>query len=990
MKLGNWETRFSIIVISLIFSILIFAIPNVDAQFPIRDPIAKEPITRTLDSDRDGIPDHLDNCPTVANKDQKDTDGDGLGDVCDSTPNGDDDGDGVDNLKDNCRYKANKDQSDRDGDGIGDVCDKTPDGDIRVQPVPRILDSDGDGIPDASDNCPFKQNSDQQDSDQDGIGDACDSTPTPKVPVKEITDTDRDGVQDSADNCPFKQNSDQQDNDWDGIGDACDSTPNGDYDGDGIDNLKDNCMDFPNQDQADSDGDGLGDVCDDCPNDPFNDYDADAVCGNVDNCPVSPNTDQQDSDQDGFGDACEYCANDPFDDSDGDGICGDIDNCPFSSNTDQQDSDQDGIGDVCDRTPYPERVPITPKTSQLPIASFSFYPTNPEQFQDVTLDASKSYDPDGQPLTYVWNLDTETIAQLTTSPVFVMQFPYPSTYHVTLTVTDPNGKMATYSQSITVKEITVKDETTKLEEAKEAEPVPTPGPIPMPYPIGTSEPKLIIPSYVKDVATFWQKGQIDDDSFVGTIDYMIETKIITIPDLDKTQKTAPATKAVPDWVKTTTKFWTDGVTSDKEYADTIQWLVKEGIIQLETKKPDYFEGKQLDKSEFTQEQYEQAEVSLPPNIGQDYFESSSCANNVQLYFGRFCPTYVDQQFSVYLEDPNDELGSAEQVTINFVNENYPEKNKQLELSKKSYGDVKTYEFKDYNFNSDDYYGDGINTLTLNYCKSSTSIEAFGPNSPDTICTDKTEIGLDEKIQILVVRPNLSTPSGSYLAIIPQSNPQFGKDMDALFFEEVEPGSGICTPEGKNYNLKSRLLFPKYGDRLERFTTLPDNVILQTSYFTIENGQHQIHVLAEKEIRVTLTQEPRPGDVNAMPTISLDQTSYSYNDQMEITVTFYANNIDSTKSEPLYLFFSVNNTSFPHKGAYETGTNTGIFTITFSASDLFDWGFVEEDIVTVHVGNTKLGSNGNPIFKNRATSDRLAEESFSLDYASVSSGWYGPD
>jgi len=115
-------------------------------------------------------------------------------------------------------------------------------------------------------------------------------------------------------------------------------------------------------------------------------------------------------------------------------------------------------------------------------------------------------------------------------------------------------------------------------------------------------PTLKIPSYVKDVATFWHQGQIDDDSFVGTIDYMIETKIITIPDLDKTQKTAPATKAVPDWVKTTTKFWTDGVTSDREYADTIQWLVKEGIISIETKKPDYFEGKQLDESEFEQEQ----------------------------------------------------------------------------------------------------------------------------------------------------------------------------------------------------------------------------------------------------------------------------------------------------------------------------------------------------------------------------------------------------
>jgi Carbohydrate binding domain/Thrombospondin type 3 repeat len=42
------------------------------------------------DGDSDGVPDEIDNCPTVTSPDVTDTDGDGLGDVCDD----DDDGDG--------------------------------------------------------------------------------------------------------------------------------------------------------------------------------------------------------------------------------------------------------------------------------------------------------------------------------------------------------------------------------------------------------------------------------------------------------------------------------------------------------------------------------------------------------------------------------------------------------------------------------------------------------------------------------------------------------------------------------------------------------------------------------------------------------------------------------------------------------------------------------------------------------------------------------
>ena len=152
------------------------------------------------DIDGDGIINAQDNCPSISNPDQKDTDGDGIGDACEASVT-DTDGDGVPDASDNCPLVANSNQQDIDGDGIGDACETS------------VIDTDGDGIPDASDNCPLVANSNQQDTDHNGIGDACETS---------VMDTDGDGVLDVSDNCPLVVNALQQDTNNDGIGDACD------------------------------------------------------------------------------------------------------------------------------------------------------------------------------------------------------------------------------------------------------------------------------------------------------------------------------------------------------------------------------------------------------------------------------------------------------------------------------------------------------------------------------------------------------------------------------------------------------------------------------------------------------------------------------------------------------------------------------------------------------------------------------------------------
>ncbi len=149
----------------------------------------------SVDFDCDGLPDSVDNCPTMFNPSQTDTDGDGNGDACD----GDDD-----------------------GDGLADASD----------PCPLVVDCDGDGFIDGSDNCPAVANGSQTDTDGDGSGDACDpdddgdGLPDLSDPCPVDPDCDDDGIGDGTDNCPTTANPSQTDTDTDDFGDACDPLPN--------------------------------------------------------------------------------------------------------------------------------------------------------------------------------------------------------------------------------------------------------------------------------------------------------------------------------------------------------------------------------------------------------------------------------------------------------------------------------------------------------------------------------------------------------------------------------------------------------------------------------------------------------------------------------------------------------------------------------------------------------------------------------------------
>ena len=130
------------------------------------------------------VGDACDNCPELSNPDQTDTDGNGIGDVCECR---DIDGDGVCWVDDNCPNDYNQNQIDCDYDGVGDICDAD------------TIDPDNDGVDVICDNCTAIANPGQEDNlppGGNGIGDTCECE----------GDFDCDGDSDGTDASNFKIN----------------------------------------------------------------------------------------------------------------------------------------------------------------------------------------------------------------------------------------------------------------------------------------------------------------------------------------------------------------------------------------------------------------------------------------------------------------------------------------------------------------------------------------------------------------------------------------------------------------------------------------------------------------------------------------------------------------------------------------------------------------------------------------------------------------
>ncbi len=94
----------------------------------------------------------------------------------------------------------------------------------------------------------------------------------------------------------------------------------------------------------------------------------------------------------------------------------------------------------------------------------------------------------------------------------------------------------------------------------------------------TDPPPTEIPEWIKNNAGWWANGDIDDNSFVQGIQFLIKEGIMKIP--PTTQGPSSGGNEIPEWIKNNAGWWANGDIDDNSFVQGLQFLIKEGIMKI--------------------------------------------------------------------------------------------------------------------------------------------------------------------------------------------------------------------------------------------------------------------------------------------------------------------------------------------------------------------------------------------------------------------------
>jgi len=94
------------------------------------------------------------------------------------------------------------------------------------------------------------------------------------------------------------------------------------------------------------------------------------------------------------------------------------------------------------------------------------------------------------------------------------------------------------------------------------------------------EEKPKVPTWIKNNVQWWADGQVDDQTFLNGIEFMVKEKVIDIPVLPE-QASDVAEQKIPDWIRNNAIWWSEGAISEDDFINGIEFLVQKGIVRVQ-------------------------------------------------------------------------------------------------------------------------------------------------------------------------------------------------------------------------------------------------------------------------------------------------------------------------------------------------------------------------------------------------------------------------
>lgn len=88
-----------------------------------------------------------------------------------------------------------------------------------------------------------------------------------------------------------------------------------------------------------------------------------------------------------------------------------------------------------------------------------------------------------------------------------------------------------------------------------------------------------IPEWIRTNAKWWAGNQIDDATFVSGIQFLIKEGIVNVPETSANVLQEKSDE-IPTWIKKNADWWGQGLISDGDFLKGIQFLVENGIIRI--------------------------------------------------------------------------------------------------------------------------------------------------------------------------------------------------------------------------------------------------------------------------------------------------------------------------------------------------------------------------------------------------------------------------